>query len=481
MPVAIVSTGAVAYPESPFHPGRRFPEYRYREISPAPNPVYEGVRECLRQLGLDGRRFGTPDWNPLGRWIRPGMTVLVKPNLVRHFHPLGYSTDSLYTHGSLIRAVCDYALMALCGTGELIIADAPLQTCDFKRVCELSGVTAIGAIYKSWGEPATVRDLRLVRARAQPAVFGHVLIREENCGDPCGYKKIDLGRESLHNGRKASDRYRVTCYDPGAMREHHGDGRHQYIIANTLLQADVVLNLPKMKTHHKAGLTGALKNFVGINGHKDCLPHHVQGSADEGGDEYARRSRWKKLDSWILDEKERHGSVLLKKGAAAAHKLLRAVHMREDGNAFWEGSWHGNDTISRTTIDLNRIVRFADKQGRLQPVSQRTVFTLADGVIAGEKDGPLAPKPRATGLLVAGDNPVAVDLLLARLMGFRWQAIPTLVHAVAGDVQYPLLEGELDRIQAVSNDGAWHGLKPGSEGPSLSFEAHSGWRGRIEL
>jgi uncharacterized protein (DUF362 family) len=409
------------------------------------------------------------------------MTVLVKPNLVRHFHPYGLDPDSLYTHGSIMRAVCDYALLALGGRGELIIADAPLQTCDFAKVCELSGVTAIGATYKRWGEPVTVRDLRLVRARRHPAFFGQVLIREENPGDPCGYTVIDLGGASMHAGRGTPDRYRVTCYDPEAMRAHHGGGRHQYVIANTLLQADVVLNLPKMKTHHKAGLTGALKNFIGVNGHKDCLPHHMRGSVEEGGDEYASRSLWKSVDSWILDEKERRGSVLLKKGVSLAHKALRAVHMRESGNAFWEGSWHGNDTISRTTVDLNRIVRFADKFGRLQPVPQRPVFTIVDGVIAGERDGPLAPNPRAAGLVIAGENPVAVDLLLARLMGFRWQSIPTLAHAVENGGLYPLLPVEPDCVRAVSSDDRWHGLMPSLRGASLSFEPHPGWKGRIEL
>ena len=146
--VAIASAGAGTYPATPFHP---------------PNPVYSAVEEALAQLGLDQDHVGTPGWNPFG-FIPRGSRVLLKPNLVRHFHPYGYSTDVLYTHGSVIRAVCDYVLKALAGTGEVVIADAPLQTCDFKAVTELSGITALAAHYRSRGQTVLVRDLRLVRA-----------------------------------------------------------------------------------------------------------------------------------------------------------------------------------------------------------------------------------------------------------------------------------------------------------------------------
>jgi uncharacterized protein (DUF362 family) len=479
--VAIANTGAEAYPGAPFHPSRRFPEYSGQEFAPQHNAIYEGVRECFRLLGLDARKFGTPDWNPLGEWIRPGMNVLVKPNLVRHFHPYGFATDSLYTHGSVVRAVCDYVLIALQGAGQLVIADAPLQTCNFEEVCRLSGIKHVEDYYRDCGTSIAVRDLRLVSSHVQArSRLGRVLVKAENAGDPAGYTQVDLGQESLHAEREAGSRYRVTCYDPEKMSLHHSGGKHEYVIANTLLEADVVLNLPKMKTHHKAGLTGALKNFIGINGHKDCLPHHIQGAAGRGGDEYLHPSALKGIDSWILDQKERGGGVLVQKGAAIVHRALRAVHMREHENGFWEGSWYGNDTISRTTIDLNRIAMYADKQGRMCPVPQRAIFTLVDGVVAGDKDGPLAPDPRPTGLLIAGGNPVAVDLILARLMGFRWEALPTLRHATQTDQRFSLMATSPDQVSAASNDSTWHRLSPNSDGASLQFEPHAGWKGHIE-
>ncbi len=481
--VALYDVGTAVYPEPPFHPGFRHPDYSQPGVSSTPNPVYEAVRELFRMLGMDEQGYGGPNWNPLGDLIRPGSRVLLKPNLVRHYHPYGLDPQSLVTSGSLIRAVCDYALKAAGPDGQVVIADAPLQSCDFASVLKLSGLDQVAQYYQRIGLPVQVRDLRLVRAVVdRSSVYGKVLVQEKNPGDPLGYTGLDLGPVSLHAKRStAAGKYRVTCYDPSRMERHHGEGRHEYVIANTVLEADVVLNLPKMKTHHKAGITGALKNFVGINGHKDCLPHHVQGSAQEGGDEYRQASWIKSVDSRLLDSKEGVGGLLIKKGMALAHKILYAAHMRQDGNGYWEGSWYGNDTISRTTVDLNRIVRYAARDGSLCPQPQRTVFSIVDGIIAGDRDGPLAPTPRPAGMLLAGFNPVAVDLAMARIMGFRHQAISTLRHALDREHDYPLVNFQACDLRTISNQRQWCGMDPNQPGAHLGFVPHKGWRGHIEL
>ena len=481
--VGVIETGLGDYPPAPFSPPIRYPEYPFEDISPAGNPVYDAVRRLLASLGMDESNFGAPGWNPLRGLIRPGMRVLVKPNLVRHYHPYGLDPRAIVTHGSVVRAICDYIVVALGGRGEMVIADAPLQSCDFGAVLALAGIDAVASYYRARGVTAEIRDLRLVRAVAEHRGFyGKVLVQVLNGGDPLGYTTIDLGRASLHSSRRVDDsRYRVTCYDPDRMRKHHGEGRHEYVIANTLLQSDVVINLPKMKTHHKAGLTGALKNFIGINGHKDCLPHHVKGSAVQGGDEYRFPDWRKRLDSWILDLKETSSPVLVKKTAAVAHRVLHAVHMR-GGGSYWEGSWHGNDTISRTTLDLNRIVRYAARDGGMQQTAQREVLSLVDGVIAGDMDGPLAPRPRQAKVLVAGENAVAVDMVLARMMGFRFEAIPAIVHALEGLVGvWRLADFRPSELRVISPSARWNGLLVEGGGESLGFEPHQGWRGHIEL
>jgi uncharacterized protein (DUF362 family) len=480
--VAIADCGAAKYPAGPYSPDTRYPEYR-AEIGDSPNRVYQGVRELFRLLSLDGPNFGKPGWNPLGGLIKPGTRVLLKPNLVRHYHPLGMDAIALVTHASVIRAVCDYALLAAGENGEVVIADAPLQSCDFKAVCRLSGLDTLMSYYARLGKRVLLRDFRLVRAVVEGrSRFGKVIVRESNPGDPLGYTAINLGSGSLHSGRDTSgEGYRVACYDPSNMREHHGDGRHQYIIANTLLDADAVINLPKMKTHQKAGITGALKNFIGINGHKDCLPHHLRGASSEGGDEYMQPSKVKALDSWLQDYKDSRAGLLGKKGIAVAHRVLSSVHMREAGNSFWAGCWHGNDTISRTTVDLNRIVRYADKSGGMCQAPQRRVLSIIDGIIAGDHDGPLAATPKPAAVLLAGEDGAAVDAVMARLMGFDYRRIPTLRHALDKEHPFPLSDFEEAGMTIRSDQPGWNGMDLTRRGKSLEFIPNEGWKGNIEL
>ena len=70
-------------------------------------------------------------------------------------------------------------------------------------------------------------------------------------------------------------------------------GRHRYLVARELIEADVVFNVPKLKTHKKAGVTGALKNLVGINGHKAYLPHHRKGGVRPRRRRLSRGLAWK--------------------------------------------------------------------------------------------------------------------------------------------------------------------------------------------
>ena len=75
----------------PYLPDRTYPELQGKVATAAGgnaqrNVAYELVRQAARQLGLDAARYGTPDWNPFGDIVRPGDSVVIKPNLVRHFH-----------------------------------------------------------------------------------------------------------------------------------------------------------------------------------------------------------------------------------------------------------------------------------------------------------------------------------------------------------------------------------------------------------
>ena len=50
----------------------------------------------------------------------------------------------------------------------------------------------------------------------------------------------------------------------------------------------------------------------------------------------------------------------------------------------YDGGWYGNETIPRTTIDLNHILYFYDlKNQKMSDTQTRTVFHVIDGIIAG--------------------------------------------------------------------------------------------------
>ena len=137
----------------------------------------------------------------------------------------------------------------------------------------------------SGGEPAFkgVRDFR----RTVSTSVGGVRVAAEDVQPQDRFVLFDLGADSLLEPvTDGGASFRVTCYDPRLLARTHAPGRHQYLIARDVLDADVIINLPKLKTHKKAGITCALKNLIGINGNKEFLPHHRVGGAGAGGNCY---------------------------------------------------------------------------------------------------------------------------------------------------------------------------------------------------
>jgi len=161
--VCIVDTGIASYPRTaPYHPSQAYPEYRFGgALASEPNPTYDGVRRALAELGYDAAHFGSASWNPLGEIIRPGMTVVVKPNFVLSRHVEGKDFYSIIIHPSVLRAVADYCWIALEGRGEIIFADAPQYNCDFFELLRQTGLDTVCQFFdNSPGPKVTYRDLR---------------------------------------------------------------------------------------------------------------------------------------------------------------------------------------------------------------------------------------------------------------------------------------------------------------------------------
>ncbi|MDR3673944.1 MAG: DUF362 domain-containing protein [Acidobacteriota bacterium] len=120
----------------------------------------------------------------------------------------------------------------------------------------------------------------------------------------------------------------------------------------TVLEADYIVSLPKLKTHHWAGVTLSLKNMFGI------VPGCCYG--------------WPK----------------------------NVLH--------WAG-------ITGSILDINSTVR--------------PDFAIVDGVIGMEGNGPIQGTPKASGVLILGNDPVAVDATCARVMGLAPERIDYLAKA----------------------------------------------------
>jgi uncharacterized protein (DUF362 family) len=469
---------------APFHPATRYPEYDGPVADAGTNAAYALVRDVLRLTGLDRERFGTSEWNPLGALIRQGETVLLKPNMVKECHPRDpEGWIYVLTHGSIIRAIADYAWKAVGTPGRVIVADAPQTDSSFDEIVRRLGLREVQSFYASVG-----RNLELVDLRQEEwTSSGHVITRRRPLdGDPAGYIAFDLGRNSEFRTHAGAGRYYGADYDAKGLNEHHSNGRHEYLIAGTAIHADVVINIPKLKTHKKAGITAGLKNLVGINGDKNWLPHHTEGDASTGGDERPSRGTKHKAERQLAAAFRRL-SLAFPSFGPWAYRCLRGAGERVFGDTeqvIRSGNWWGNDTVWRMCLDLNKILLYGNPDGTLRAPSRekrKRHFVLVDGIVAGQGSGPMNPDPIDAGVVIFGLSPAAVDASCAYLMGFDPEQIPVVRQAFLC-TKYRLTEGDWRDVVLVSNHHPWNGPLPlVAREETLHFEPHFGWKGHIEL
>jgi len=428
------------------------PGLGYAEAAPfdPPNPVYEAVEALFRELGLDRARAGTPAWNPLGDLIAPGDRVVVKPNLVSsknlHEKITGERLEASSTHGSLLRPVLDYALRAAGPRGQVRVVDSPVEGCEIHKVARPLGIWAVIDHLRARGHDVGFVDLRTFQVaphlllddvrRAGRSLNLGLLLRRALPGDPRGYRVVELGEQSFFARSDAppGDRLRFHRSHYETPVPHHTGGRHEYSLPKTVLDADVVINLPKLKTHKKTGVTLALKSVIGLTNQKYWLPHFTEGDPSVGGDEFDR-------PQGLGDRIDRKLSRLPLPGD---HSLIARAPRLGAPPRVIDGSWEGNRTLWRTILDLNRILFHADREGRMRGAPQRRYLAIVDGIVAGEGEGPLGAAPVDAGLLVGGAHPALVDAVAAEVMGFDPRRIAQ-IHEALGDA--PLAGGALASLE----------------------------------
>lgn len=225
--------------------------------------VKQGMRRLLLPLG------------GMTAFVKPGETVLLKPNLLAAKRP----DEAVTTHPEVVRAVIELVLEA---GGIPLVGDSP-GVGGLARVAEKSGLAGVvretGAKLVEFEDPVEVANKGL-------------------------FKRIALARPYL--------------------------------------EADRIINLPKLKTHGMMTMTCAVKNLFGAVVGPEKAAWHLR--AGEDRDLFARI-------------------------------LLEIYLLRKP--------------------DLN----------------------IVDAIVAMEGDGPGSGDPRNVGLMLAGVNPVSVDVVAADLLG----------------------------------------------------------------
>ena len=431
-----------------------------------PGLVKEQLR--LRWAGLDPRR------------------IVIKPNWVLHETHPAFPIRALVTDARLVEVVVESCLDLFPGVESVVVGDCPLQWADWPLMCRQSGLAdkmeRLGQIsegrvqFQDWRREVFTMD---AEGFLVPASVDH--------GDPAGYREVSLGsRSHLEPLAGQSRRFAVNDYRSSITSKHHGPGQHRYLVSQTVLDADLFLNLPKWKSHQKSALTAALKNLVGINGDKAYLPHFRRGAPRWGGDEYADDHRWLYwLQTTLREHTQKQSPFLFKllKPGWEVIKRLRGIKTQltdagETPSTFYTagGAWHGNDTVWRMIYDLNLIIHCADRTGQLRDRPQRHYGCIVDGLVSGEGNGPLQPLPRETDWLVFGEDPFAIDFALAYFMGYDPRKVPLVARHQ--DYLGPDWGRFNDPSFEVEVDG--HLLRLAESTINFRFAPPPGWRCHVE-
>jgi len=488
--VAIVRTEA-RYPTfAPYHPSKVYPEYPFSgHVGQEKNNVYEGVRELFHALGFDQDRFGTVEWNPLCSLIEPGMTVVLKPNFVLSRHKEGKDLFAIITHPSVLRAIADYVWIALRGDGKIIIADAPQYDCNFQELIIATRLNEVIAFYSSFpGPKVELRDLRNYWSRWKH--FPSLL--QPLPGDPEGSVTVNLGKRSALYGKPHSEKLYGAVYHRSETIAHHYNEIHEYELSRTIMNADVVISVPKLKVHKKVGVTLNAKGLVGGCTNKNYLVHYTLTPPSNGGDQYPDgllsplEEFLIRIERWMYDHflaprirplEYLHRSVYWLHG----HTLHRfGIKVDENKRLLDAGNWYGNDSAWRMAVDLMRVFHFADRDGQIQTTPQRRLFSVIDGIVGGDNKGPLEPDPVPAGVLLGGANLLAVDLVATRLMGFDPLKV-RMYRELLADQEFDFGLRSLDEIEVISSEPVWRNCLQDRANHFLDFKPHPGWIGHLEI
>lgn len=341
--------------------------------------------------------------------------VLLKPNLVLH-NSNPNDEICLRTNWSVILGLLRVILEKK--PKAVVIGDAPIQRCKWNLMMNPNFVKEVEDLSRDYNVPILIEDFRAVKFDRERNVLEYSKNGE--------YIIFDVAKKSwLEDITTDKPLFRVTCYNPDELAKTHKKGVHKYCVTSQIFKCDTIITIPKVKTHQKSGITNSLKILVGINGNKDYLPHHRIGALGYGGDCYKGWHILRRLSELLLDSANRRIGRYSYKIIQKLSSLLWKLSFPNKAQNLAAG-WYGNDTVWRMVLDLNLIAIYGKSDGTLADVPQRTLYTLCDGIIGGQGNGPLSPEPVASGFIAFSNNSYAMDVVAGKLFKLNIDRIPLL-------------------------------------------------------
>ena len=453
---------------SPFH----FEDGMIPRIQPIPSyqerdRIFQFVKEILDE------RFDPRSGEPPARRL-----IVVKPNWIQEAHEARPDVwEPVMTHPVLVMAVIEALAEKMNGEGAICLCDAPSGYADFDAIVLRGGLKAwLQKVRRQW--PSLKLELLDLRREIWVQKEDVVVGRRPNAQDPRGYVQVDLGKESLFYRHPGEGRYYGADYDRHVVNDHHHGEQQEYLLAGASVRCDLFINLPKLKTHKKTGLTCCLKNLVGINGDKNWLPHYTEGTPKALGDEFPDESVSHVLERTL----KKAGQKLAMASPGAGTWIYRKIRKAGKGalgdseNVIRSGNWYGNDTCWRMVLDLNRAFLYANPDGSMRKRGEaKNYLAIVDGIVGGEGNGPLCPDPVHSGVLMAGDDPAALDAVACKLMGFDPLRVPMVREAFA-DHRWRISPLSMKGLQVEDRRGGRIlGLESVEPAVSRGFKPHFGW------
>jgi uncharacterized protein (DUF362 family) len=432
------------------------------------------------EVSLDRPLFQT-----LAQRIREGLKgttspkIVIKPNWIQESHEAQPDTwIPVITNPALICLVLEAIAQVTEGKAQVCICDAPHTYASFRAITERGGLRhLLQAFHARW--PNISVEILDLRREVWVREEGVITQRLDNPKDPRGYARLNLGRDSLFFLHPGEGKYYGADYDSKVVNAHHTGEIQEYLIAGTPLIYDLFINLPKMKTHKKTGITCSLKNLVGINGDKNWLPHHTEGCQRNHGDEFPDM----KVTQRVEQMGKRFGMQLSLKVPVLGSWVFRKARkagkqiIGDSDVVIRNGNWAGNDTCWRMVLDLNRCLLYGLPNGEWrEDGSTKPYLSIVDGIVGGEGNGPLCPDPLLAGVVLVGNCAAEVDAAAAVLMGFDPAALPVVSEAFAPH-RWPLAHRSLSLVTVIDHrtGGRVASLSDLPLAASRPFRPHFGW------